>query len=207
MARGRSSGAGVAIAVVAALLLFSRRSSAKGGTKLNLTGKQVDRVKTWVGSADDWARSRFGASLAAVKAHWAGAVDDALARDIALSMLTHWAIETANGAGEFNYNVGNINAVGDQQHFMVKDIDGTMHAERAYDSLTDGVNSYVALLSSPRYAPAAKKLADDPTSSDWFVTLGKCGWFDPTAAKPPSSWDAAATGFAARRKSLGQVTQ
>jgi len=70
------------------------------------------------------------------------------------------------------------------------------------------VNSYIDLLASPRYAPAAKKLADNPTSSDWFVTLGKCGWFDPTAAKPPSSWDDAAKAFASRLKTLaGQVSQ
>lgn len=201
MARERSSG-GLALVVVGVLLLFSRRSSAKGGAKLNLTGKQVDRIHSWVGSTKDWASSRYGAALEAVRAHWGGAVDEQQARDVALSLLTHWAIETADGAGEFNWNVGNINAVGDQQHFLVKDIDGTIHAERAYDSLTDGVNSYVDLLASARYAPAAKKLADNPTSSDWFVTLGKCGWFDPTAAKPPSSWDAAASGFAAKRKQL-----
>lgn len=205
MARGRSSGAAVAVVVVIGLVLFSRKSSAKGGAKkLNLTGKQVDRVHSWVGSAKDWATSRFGAALSAVKAHWGGAVDDAQARDVALSLLTHWSYETGDGAGEFNWNVGNINAFGDQQYFMVKDVDGTMHAERAYDSLVDGVNSYVALLSSPRYAPAAKKLADDPTSSDWFITLGKCGWFDPTAAKPPSTWDKAAAAFAARRALLAQ---
>jgi len=208
MARGRSSGAAAAVVVVVGLVLLSRKSSAKGGAKLNLTGKQVERVHSWVGSVKDWASTRYGAALDAVKAHWGGAVDDAQAKDVALSLLTHWAIETANGAGEFNWNVGNINAFGDQQYFLVKDIDGTVHAERAYDSLTDGINSYVQLLASPRYAPAAKKLADDPTSSDWFVTLGKCGWFDPTAAKPPSSWDDAAKGFASRRKTLsGQVSQ
>lgn len=204
MARGRSSGAAAALVVVGLILVWPRKASGKGGQKLNLTGKQVDRVHSWVGSAKDWATTRFGAALAAVKAHWAGAVDDTQARDVALSLLTHWSIETGDGAGEFNWNVGNINAFGDQPYFMVKDIDGTMHAERAYDSLTDGINSYMQLLSSPRYAPAAKKLADDPTSSDWFVTLGKCGWFDPTAAQPPSTWDKAAAGFAARRALLAQ---
>jgi len=210
MARGRSSGAAAAVVVVIGLVvLSSRKSSAKGGKAVaNLTGKQVERVHSWVGSVKDWATTRYGAALEAVHAHWGGAVDEQQAKDVALSLLTHWAIETANGAGEFNWNVGNINALGDQQYFLVKDIDGTVHAERGYDSLTDGINSYVQLLASPRYAPAAKKLADDPANPDWFVTLGKCGWFDPTAAKPPSSWDEAAKGFASRRKVLaGQVSQ
>lgn len=171
---------------------------------MNLTGTKVSRSHSWSGSIKDWATSRYGAALAAVKAHWGGAVDEAQAKDVALSLLTHWAIETADGAGEFNWNVGNINALGDQTYFLLDDVDGSTHAERAFDSLTDGVNAYVQLLASPRYAPAAKKLADSPTEPDWFVTLGKCGWFDPTKAKPSSTWDQAAADFAARRALLAQ---
>lgn len=203
MAGRKTEAGGLALLVVALLVLGSKKSKAKGGGPV-LTGKKVDRLHTWTGSTKDWATSRFGAALAAVRAHWAGDLDDAAARDVALSLLTHWAIETGDGAGEFNWNVGNINASGDQTYFMVKDIDGTMHAERAFDSLTDGINAYVQLLSSPRYAPAAAKLASSPTEPDWFVTLGKCGWFDPTKAKPASTWERAAADFAARRALLAQ---
>jgi hypothetical protein len=34
--------------------------------------------------------------------------------------------------------------------------------------------------------------------------LGKDGWFDPTKAKPPSTWDEAQSAFEARRVSLSQ---
>jgi hypothetical protein len=201
----KTEGAGVvALIVVAALVLGSRKSKAKGAVPMGLTGVKVDKVHSWVGSMKDWATSRFGAALNAVRAHWADDLDDAVARDVALSMLTHWAIETGDGAGEFNWNVGNINAVGDQKYFLILDIDGTTHAERAFDSLTDGVNAYVQLLASPRYAPAAKKLASSPAEPDWFVTLGKCGWFDPTTAKHPSTWDQAAANFAKHRALLSQ---
>lgn len=204
MAAGaRKSSAGAAVLAVLALVLVGRKSKAAEAT-MNLTGTKVDAQHSWSGSVKDWATSRFGAALAAVKAHWAGTLDEQAARDVALSLLTHWGIETADGAAEWNWNVGNITAVGAQDFYLLKDISGIVMAFRSFDSLSSGVNAYVELLASPRYAPAAKKLADNPTEPDWYVTLGKCGWFDPTKAKPPSTWDHAAADFAARRALLAQ---
>ena len=203
MAREKTkAGAGAALLLLA--ILWARKSRAAGISSMNLTGKKVSRAASWSGSQADWAKSRFGAALAAVKAHWGGELDDQNARDVALSMLTHWSIETAQGSAEWNWNVGNITAVGDQTYYLAKDISGETLAFRAFDSLTDGVNGYVALLASSRYAGAAKKLANDPTEPDWFVALGHAGWFDPTQAKPPSTWEHAAADFAARRALLAQ---
>ena len=171
---------------------------------VSASATKVDRKASWSGSTKDWALSRYAAALDAVHAH--GETSD-LAKEIAVSLLTHWSIETGAGAGEFNYNVGNINAGGggDFKYFTVKDVDGTIHAERAFDSLADGVEAYVGLLNSSRYAAAAKKLADDPEAAEWFVTLGKSGWFDPTKAKPASTWEAAAAAYASRRALLAQT--
>lgn len=172
---------------------------------VSASATKVDREHSWTGNTKDWALSRYGAALAAVHAH--GEETD-LAKEIAVSLLTHWSIETGAGAGEFNYNVGNINVGSGAQnikYFTVTDVDGTTHAERAFDSLTDGVEAYIALLNSSRYAAAAKKLADEPDQADWFVTLGKSGWFDPTKAKPASTWEAAAAAYAARRALLAQT--
>jgi hypothetical protein len=119
-------------------------------------------------------------------------------------MLTHWSIETGAGASEWNFNVGNIVATQDQPYYVAKDISGNVMAFRAFDSMTDGVAAYVALLRNPRYRDAAAMLANNPDDPAWYIALGKAGWFNPTKAKPPVTWDAASAGFAARRANLAQ---
>lgn len=167
------------------------------------SGNEVDLSHTTPGNVADWARSRFAAALLEAKA--AGETDDAIARDIALSVLTHWSIETANGAGEYNFNPGNINAFGSQDFVMVRDVDGTQHAQRTFDTITDGAHAYFQLLHSARYASAVSQLGNAPKQSDWYIALGKAGWFDPT--KAGSTWDAARQAFETRRKSLEQYAE
>ena len=209
MAAGRRSrSGGGAILVVLALIAFalasggSKKAKAKGGAYMP-TGKKLELEKTARGSSADWARSRYASALEAVKA--AGETDEEKAAEIALSILTHWSIETGSGAGEWNYNPGNINATGNQDFVMVHDVDGTMHAQRAFESIHDGAAAYVNLLRAARYSGAAALLANNPASSDWFITLGKEGWFDPTAAH--SSWDAARSMFENRRRLLEQYAE
>lgn len=204
MAR-RNRDALVLVAIGAAVFFFVVPALAKGKKHVTMpTGPKVDRKQTGGASASDWARSRFAAALAEVKRRSGEDVDDATASQIALSVLTHWSIETANGAGEFNFNVGNINAGGAQSWYPIKDIDGTIHPQRSFDTLSDGVTAYFDLIDSTRYKAAAYALASKPADSDWYVALGHAGWFDPTKAKPPVSWDAAAAAFTARRASLAQ---
>jgi len=191
---------------VGLFLLWGRGASAKDATK-GLTGVKMQRTASWEGTTADWAKTRFGSALSLVKANWAGSVDEERAKQIALSMLTHWSIETGAGAAEWNWNVGNILATDSQPYYTAKDISGNVYAFRAFDSLTDGVAAYIKLLSSPRYAAAAKLLADKPDEPDWYIALGHAGWFDPTKAKPASSWEAAASSFAARRANLAQYAQ
>lgn len=184
------------------LWLLTRASSAKGSS-MGLTGEKVEAKRSWDGATDDWARTRFGAALSAVKSHWSGAVDDEKARQIALSLVTHWSIETGAGAQEWNYNVGNIVAVGSQKYAMLRDVSGNTMPFRAFDYLQEGVEAYIALLAS-KYKAAASLLANDPEDPGWYIALGKAGWFDPTKAKPASTWEQAAAGFAARRANLAQ---
>jgi len=184
---------------------------AAGGKKAKAKGANVlppdndhPAKKTSPGSSADWARSRYAFALEAVKDAWAGAVDEAKASDIALSILTHWSIETGSGAGELNNNPGNINAMG-EPFVWVHDVDGTWHKQRAFDTIHDGAAAYVNLLRASRYAGAAQLLANNPTSSDWYIKLGHEGWFDPTAAK--STWDAARSMYESRRKLLEQYAE
>ena len=201
-------GTGNKVALIAgaalAFFLLADVASAKGKKMKLPTGTKVDPKKSGPGDSAAWAKSRFAAALAEVKKQWAGDVDDAAAHAIALSLLTHWSIETGNGVAEYNNNVGNITAVGAQSFYVLRDISGVDLPFRNFDTLEDGVHAYVELLKSSRYAAAAYTLANDPEDSAWWIALGKAGWFDPTKAKPPSTWDAAAASFAARRANLAQ---
>ncbi len=157
---------------------------------------------TWSGSDDDWVRSRYQAAYDVLRAR--GQSDDA-AKPIAISIVSHWAIETGRGKNEYNYNVCNITAVGAQPYVELRDISGVTMRFRAFMSLAEGVGAYLDLLSQSRYANAKEMLFSNPTSSDWYIALGHAGWFDPTAAQPPSTWDAARTLYESVRKSVAQV--
>lgn len=202
---GTGSKVALAAAVAFAFFMLADSASAKGKKMKLPTGPKVAPSKSHPsGDAADWARTRFAAALDEVKRQWAGDVDDDKAKQIALSMLTHWSIETGNGANEYNNNVGNITAVGAQSFYVLRDISGVDLPFRNFDTLADGVRAYVELLKSARYAGAAYQLANDPDDTAWWIALGKAGWFDPTKAKPPISWDAMAASFAARRANLAQ---
>lgn len=202
MASRRNNGL-LIVALAAIAFLFATGALAKGKKTMSLpSGPKTDPKKTGGADTGAWAKSRFAAALAEVKAR--GETDDANARAIALSVLTHWSIETGAGANEYNYNVGNITAYGSQSYYVLKDISGVMLPFRNFDSLADGVRAYFDLLHASRYSDAAAKLANNPEQTDWWIALGHAGWFDPTKAKPPSTWDQAAASFAARRANLAQ---
>jgi len=192
----------LALVALAFVLLGGAQASGKGKKPMLPSGPKVDPKKTGGTDTAAWAKSRFAAALAEVKAR--GETDDSSARAIALSVLTHWSIETGAGASEYNYNVGNITATGSQGFYVLKDISGVMLPFRNFDSLADGVHAYFDLLHASRYVTAAGELANNPEDSAWWIALGKAGWFDPTKAKPPSTWDQAAASFAARRANLAQ---
>lgn len=201
MASKRSRGLGLAVGSMLALwLLYEHGAKAAVVNLPNLTGKVVDRKVSWTGSTKDWATTRFGAALAAVKAH--GETDDAVAHQVALSILTHWSIETGAGAAEQNYNVGNILATNGDPYYIAKDVSGKVYAFRAFDDLTSGVEAYMKLLSSSRYEGALTKLGNKPEDSDWYIALGKAGWFNPPSAG--QTWEQAAASYEARRTLLAQ---
>lgn len=193
----------VAAAAAIGFFLLARGAAAKGKKSMP-TGPKVDAKKTGPGSTADWARSRFAAALAEVKKRSGEDLTDEAATQIALSLLTHWSIETGAGANEYNFNVGNITAYGKQAYTTLRDISGVELPFRSFDTLGDGVAAYVDLLNSSNYKAAAALLAQKPEETDWWIALGKAGWFNPTKAKPPSTWDQAAASYAARRASLAQ---
>jgi hypothetical protein len=114
-----------------------------------------------------------------------GAVErgDFALEHIALAVVTHWDIETASGAHEYNGNVGNITALPGQQYFSARDEGARKEvAFVAYDDLDQGVADYFAVISLPRYRDALVPLLMTPHLPDWFSELGWAGYYamDPT---------------------------
>jgi hypothetical protein len=201
MAAGVSAGAKLAL-VGLALFLLSKKAKAKGSVVATSTGVEVPRKSSYEGDVATWAKVRYAAALAEVTKR--GEDNAQNAKDIALSVLAHWSIETGAGASEWNFNVANITAVSSETYFTATDISGVKMQFAAYDSLAAGVKAYFDALSGSRYKAAAALLGTDPTSYKWYVALGKAGWFDPTKAKPPSTWDAAAALWDTKRANLAQ---
>jgi len=124
---------------------------------------------------------------------------DALAQagvtgEVALSVLAQWALETDTGRAEWNWNVGNIKPIPGSKEPRI-DL-GSAGFFRAYDSLEDGVAAYLSLVQNAHYAECWAKLEADPLSDAWVRCLGAKGYY-------PSSQDAYASGWNARRTSLG----
>jgi hypothetical protein len=193
------------LAVIAIIAATSDADAKRKKVKGKLpTGPKVEVTQTGGHDPKAWALTRFAAALAAVKLT---ETDATTAQQIALSILTHWSIETGSGAGEWNNNPGNINASGAQSYTLIRDVDGTYHPQRSFDTIDDGARAYVDLLNATRYKQALYVLANNPTSSDWYITLGKAGWFDPTKAKvtPPLTWDDARKAYEARRTTLAAI--
>ena len=96
------------------------------------------------------------------------------AREVALSVVAHWAIETAWGKAEHNYNVGNIRPWNARQAFFVL---GNVGKFLAFDSVHEGVKAYASLLRAGRYSRCLALLRASPRSPAWFQCLADSGYF------------------------------
>lgn len=136
-----------------------------------------------------WGRSRMAALLAA---------SPGLEAEAAISVLAHWALETANGAAEWNWNLGNIRPARSTDPAYVIPGHGASPEKagggywRSYGSLAEGIAGYLSLVRDGRYASCWAKLQTDPTSDAWVRCLGSLGYFTDDA-------DHYAAGYLARR--------
>jgi hypothetical protein len=122
--------------------------------------------------AGAWVRSR----IVAAAHELTGKIPEQHLGDAAISVVTHWAIETAIGAAEFNSNLGYIHAYAGQRFYDSTDA-GRPTRFASYASLADGAHAYVSLVQA-HYLAAWNELAANPTSSAWYVTLGRLGYFE-----------------------------
>jgi hypothetical protein len=165
------------VALVVLAMLAKGGSSPKPGPKPpppGVLGQGRPMAHSWTGNAQGWALSRQDAAKRALQP-LADARPDLDLDEIAVSVVAHWAIETAYGASEYNFNVGGIHAITGQAYFDSTDA-GVPTKFAAYDSIDDGAHAYGDLIAN-RYKTAALQLIADPTSPDWYVTLGQLGYF------------------------------
>jgi hypothetical protein len=109
---------GLALAIGGALfaLLFFSSASAPASV-ITSKGPRQSRASSYEGDAKRWTQARYDAAVAYLEKYWSGALSEDGIHDAALSVVAHWSLETGSGAAEYNFNVGNIHAVGTQAWF------------------------------------------------------------------------------------------
>jgi len=102
-------------------------------------------------------------------------------------LLGLWDLETGVGKSTFNFNVGNLKAVGSQNFFVNPKVTGEGNQFAAYDSLTQGVGAWLGLLAKQsRYAPTwAAVTAGDPPS---FASAIEASGYAGTHPEKPAGW-------------------
>jgi hypothetical protein len=149
-----------------------------GVSRLVKKGGAQAMTHTGLSSGDAWAKDRYARSVALLKKI---GLNDADAREMSLSALGHWAIETGSGdittAGshEYNFNVGGIHARDGDAYFDSVDA-GVKTKFASYDSAEDGIGDYWALLAS-QYSSCLKQLKDAPSSDAWIRCIGQKGYY------------------------------
>jgi hypothetical protein len=164
------------------LLAFGGKGGSPGGGSFPAstpptgmtTSIEVPRIKTGGDNQTEWARSRYQMLLGMIRA--SGYVfDDALAAEIALSLLAQWAHETGRGSAEFNYNLGGWRARKGDTYFTARDVQtpgSAIYRWTAYPDLQTGMADQVMRLVKT-FPSAAKLLLDEPKSSRWVEELGR----------------------------------
>jgi hypothetical protein len=193
---------GFALAIGGALFALLFFSSASGGaTVITSKGPRTGRASSYEGDAKRWTQARYDAAVAYLEKYWGSALTEEGIHDAALSVVAHWSLETGSGVAEYNFNVGNIHAVGSQTWFGSGDTGESGRAYTAsfaaYPSIDAGVEAYFKLLENG-YPSCMTKLTNAPSSADWFRCLGERGYYAKTI-KGKDNLEPASKGWAARR--------
>jgi hypothetical protein len=146
------------------------RVAPKGG-RVEIRNTGFDEYKAGGGA---WAKKRLAVAVAILQRDYVNEVGSP--PNVALAMLTHWAIETAKGGNEYNYNLGGIKARAGDQYVSLKASEGGHANFVAYDDLAQSVSDYIGLLRTG-YPACWKLLTDKPDTTDWYDCLGKGGYY------------------------------
>jgi hypothetical protein len=142
-------------------------SAVPKGARVTLPAGNVEVSRTNTGGGSAWRDARL-AALAA----------EGITDEVAKAIVAMWGLETANGAAEWNYNVGNAIATPAQgaPAYALDSHDGN-YWYRAYPSLAAGVRAFLSLLRSSRYAAAWGALQVSPLDDRWVRLLGLAGYY------------------------------
>lgn len=157
------------LALVGLFVLLGKRHSMTSDPNPNI----IPATRTGPPSREDWLKTRLAALESA-----------GVTGDPALAILAHWAHETAFGAGEFNFNLGNLGAFSPKQlqHPLPQaggpDAGNPTHFQ-AYRSLAEGVAAYLKLIRGSLYGKCFALLQADATTDAWIRCLGVHGYYAP----------------------------
>jgi hypothetical protein len=154
-----------------------------GGGKQLPAGPAVAQVGT---GGSSWVQTRYAAAFDAV-GKLLPQIDASDLHEIAVSVVALWALETAYGKAEWNFNVGNVVNVGSQAYFINAG-DGRSYA--AYPTLADAVDAWASLIRG-RYQNAAVQLIENPTSDAWVTLLGQGGYYEANVLTYVKGYDGA----------------
>lgn len=174
----------VGLALAALVLSSSARSSTPADPL------EVPRVVT--GATSSWFRDR----LALAHEVLAPNVPSNVLDDVALSIVSQWAHETARGQSEFCFNLGGWKAR-PRDHFFVGNDAGVSFHWTAYRDLPNAVADQLERLHD-RFPKAWKLLVTEPANSAWIEELGRAGYYQ---QKP----DDYARAWAMHRLELGRL--
>lgn len=158
-------------AILLLILLAAKSQGQSMSLQHGLGPGAVPRRNTGGGGGAQWIAERRAALQRLGVPQWAHR-----------AIIAHWARETGFGRAEWNWNPGNIRALGwSGPRVWLTGRDGTLDY-RAYHDLDSGVRDYWRLLQSSRYRRALELLrAGDAV-----------GWYDAILRAGYSRWSPAA---------------
>ena len=169
----RSNLLGLALAAI--VLSSSARGAAPASDPL-----EVPLVVT--GATPTWFRDRIALAHEVLTPNVPSNVLD----DVALSIVSQWAHETARGQSEFCFNLGGLKAR-PRDHFFVGDDRGVSFRWTAYRDLPNAVADQLERLHD-RFPSAWALLVAQPTSSAWIEELGRKGYYQQKPADYARAW-------------------
>lgn len=146
------------------------------------------------GIADDatWAQQRVDQTMTVLRQMGWPATDDKR-KEVAISLVAQWAVETDRGKFEWNYNLGGWKYAkkfaGDHAFTVIRN--GTTKKFERWEAWPDVFSAIVDHVGRIRkiWPAAAKVLEDDPTDRLWVVLLGKGGYYGESPEAYAKAWE------------------
>lgn len=110
-------------------------------------------------------------------------------RQVAEALVAQWAVESARGKSEWNYNLGGWKAAAHVVCVILKN--GTTGKRERWEAWPDVYSSILAHVQriQKKWPAAAQALAADPSSSLWVKLLGRGGYYGENVDAYAKAWE------------------